>query len=113
MNYETVCIKIKLKPDSLEKVREWAKTIKDRKPEALAPLRDKTVIVEAAFLDQTAEGDFLITFMKAESLEKAREAVRRSVHDIDKFHQKFKQETWGERKSLELLVDLDRIQESR
>jgi hypothetical protein len=76
-------------------------------------LRDETVIVETAFLDQTAEGDFLITFMKAESFQKAREAVRSSVHDIDKFHQKFKQETWEERSSLELLVDLDRIQESR
>lgn len=109
MSYETVCVKIRLKPGSLDRVREWAKTINARKDEALDTLRDETVVVESAFLDQTAEGDFLITFMKAESLEKARRAVQNSVHDLDKFHQKFKQETWEERKSLELLVDLDRI----
>lgn len=111
MNYETVCVKIKLKPNSLGRVREWAETINARKEEALATLRDETVIVEAAFLDQTSEGDFLITFMKAEDMAKVREAVKSSTHEIDKFHQKFKQETWEERKSLELLVDLDRISE--
>jgi hypothetical protein len=112
MNYETICVKIKLKPNSIERVREWAETMNARREEALATLRDETVIVEAAFLDQTDEGDFLITFMKAESLAKAREAVKSSIHDIDKFHRKFKQEAWGERKTLELLVDLDRIKES-
>ncbi len=111
MSYETVCVKIRLKPDSLERVREWAKTINARKEEALDTLRDETVVVESVFLDQTAEGDFLITFMKAESLEKAREAVQNSAHDIDRFHQKFKQEAWKERNTLELLVDLDRIAE--
>ncbi len=111
MSHETVCVKIRLKPDSLDRVRDWAKTINARKEEALDTLRDETVVVESAFLDRTAEGDFLITFMKAESLEKARQAVQNSVHDIDKFHQKFKQDTWEERKSLELLVDLDRIAE--
>jgi Family of unknown function (DUF6176) len=58
MNYETRCVKIKLIPDSLEKVRTWAKTINERKDEALATLRDEGVILEAAFLDQTVEGDF-------------------------------------------------------
>lgn len=111
MSYETICVKIKLKPNSLELVRKWAETMNARKEEALATLRDETVIIESAFLDQTSEGDFLITFMKAESLAKAREAVRNSVHEIDKFHQKFKHDTWEERKSLELLLDLDRIKE--
>jgi len=112
MNYETICVKIKLRANSLGRVREWAETMNARKEEALATLRDESVIVEAAFLDQTSEGDFLIIFMKAESLERAREAVRSSTHEIDKFHKKFKQEAWEERKTLELLLDLDRIKES-
>jgi hypothetical protein len=85
--------------------------INSRKEEALATLRDETVVVESVFLDRTAEEDFLLIFMKAESLEKAREAVQNSTHDLDKFHQKFKRETWEERNSLELLIDLDRIAE--
>lgn len=113
MNYETRCFKIKLKPNSLEKVREWAKTINARKPEALATLRDEGVILEAVFLDQTSEGDFLVSIMKAENFEKACEIVQKSVHEIDVIHQKFKQETWENHKKLELLIELDRFSESK
>ncbi len=82
MNYETRCVKIRLKPNSLEKVREWAKTINRRKDEALATLRDESVMLEAVFLDQNSEGDFLIYVMKAENFEKAKQAVKNSVHAI-------------------------------
>lgn len=111
MNAETRCVKIKLKPDSIEKVREWAKTINERKTEALATLREESVILETVFLDQTGEGDFLIYLMKAESFAKARETVQKSIHSIDGFHQNFKRETWADGKNLELLIDLDRISE--
>jgi len=39
MKYETRCIKIKLKPNSIEKVRKWARVINHRKDEALAILQ--------------------------------------------------------------------------
>lgn len=104
---ETTCIKIKLKPDSIEKVREWARVLNERREEALATLRDESVFLETVFLDQSNEGDFLIYLMKAESFEKARDAVQRSEHEIDKYHQEFKRETWTERKQLELLIDLE------
>jgi len=109
MSYETRCVKIKLKPNSVEKVREWALTINERKAEALATLRDESVILEAVFLDQSETGDFLIYLMKAESFAKAREAVKKSIYSIEEFHQNFKRETWAGGKELELLVDLDRI----
>ncbi|CAN5864136.1 hypothetical protein BH24ACI1_BH24ACI1_13750 [soil metagenome] len=111
MKYETRCIKIKLKPNSIEKVREWARIINHRKDEALATLQDESVVLEAVFLDQTGEGDFLIYLMKAESFEKAREAVQKSIYSIDKYHQNFKRETWENGKRLKLLIDLDRISE--
>jgi hypothetical protein len=112
MRYETQCVKIKLKPGSLERVREWAKTLNEtRRDEALATLRDETVIIEAAFLDNTPEGDYLVIFMKAESFEKSRRAVVASTHDIDRYHQQFKKDTWESGKQLELLVDLERITE--
>lgn len=111
MNYETRCVKIKLKPDSLGKVRMWAKTLNDRKDEALATLRDEGVIIETVFLDQTGEGDFLIYVMKAESFEKAKKAVKNSVHAIDQYHQNFKKECWEDGQKLEMLIDLDRIGE--
>ena len=111
MNYETRCVKIKLKPNSLEKVREWTRTINERKDEVLATLRDEGVIVEAVFLDQNSEGDFLIYVMKAENFERAMEVFEKSVHPIDEYHQNFKSECWEEGKPLETLIDLDRISE--
>ena len=112
MRYETRCTKIKIKPNSLERVREWAKTVNEiRRDEALATLQDETVIIEAFFLDSTPDGDFLITFRKAESFDRSGRAVEASTHDIDRYHQQFKKDTWESGKQLELLVDLDRISE--
>ncbi len=107
MSYQTNCVKIKLKPNSIEKVREWSKFINDRKDEALATLRDESMILETAFLDQTDEGDFLIYLMKALSFDKAKQAALTSVHEIDEYHQNFKHETWEDGKKLELLIDLE------
>ena len=85
MKYETRCIKIKLKPNSIEKVREWARVINRRKDQALSTLRDESVVLETVFLDQTDEGDFLIYLIKAESFEKAKDVVQKSIHSIDKY----------------------------
>lgn len=111
MKNETRCVKIKLKPNSLEKTREWAKFINERKTEALATLRDESVILETVFLDQTSEGDFLIYVIKAENFEQSRKVFEKSIHPIDEYHQNFKRENWMEGKRLETLIDLDRIAE--
>jgi hypothetical protein len=110
---ETRCWKIKLKPNSLDRVREWARTINARRDEALETLRDETVVIEAVFLDQTEQGDYLIALMKAESFEKAGEAVEKSAHPIDEYHRRVMREVRDERTELELLVDLDRTSEVR
>ena len=80
MPYQTRCVKIQLKPNCLERVREWATTLNEsRRDEALATLRDEKVVFEAAFLDHTAEGDFLIYVMKAESFERAKDRIDESM----------------------------------
>ncbi|MBC7909673.1 MAG: hypothetical protein H7Y30_04180 [Pyrinomonadaceae bacterium] len=109
--FETRCRKIKLKEGSIDRVREWAEEINRRKDEALETLRDETVIIEAAFLDRTEQGDFLIYYMKAESFERVAEASRNTVHAIDAYHHQFTRDTYEEQKPLELLIDLDRIEE--
>lgn len=107
--FETHCWKVKLKPGSIDRAREWARTINERREEALETLRDETVIFESVFLDRTSDGDYLIAIMKAESFEKAEEASKKSTHEIDKYHRRFKQDVWEERIELERMVDLDRI----
>ncbi len=107
-------MKIRLRPDSLEQVRTWAEVLNvSRRDEALATLRDETVVFEAAFLDRTGDGDFLVYVMKAESFDRAKRAAVASLHALDAYHRQFKQDVWLERQELELLVDLDRIAELR
>jgi hypothetical protein len=109
--FESRCVKIRLKPGSMQRVREWAQTLNERNDEALETLRDEGGVVESVFLDHTADGDFLIYYMKAEDFEKSAEAYKNSTHAIDEYHRRFIHETRAEAQNLELLVDLDRILE--
>lgn len=104
---ETTCVKVQLKPGSLDHARAWAAELNRRSDEVLATLRDERVVVESVFLDQTNDGDFLIYYLKAQSLEKTSEVVQHSQHEIDAYHQEFKRDTWETRKSLELLIDFE------
>jgi hypothetical protein len=112
MKLQARCAKIKLKPGSLERVREWAHTLHvTRRAEALETLRAETVILESYYLDRTPQGDYLIAFMLAQNFETAHRAVEESTHDIDRYHQAFKEEVWDSLQPLELLVELERIGE--
>ena len=109
MNFETICHRIKLKPNSIDRIYEWANEINSKKDEAYATLRDEGVIIESVFLEKAQEGYFLIYYMKMESVEKADEVVSNSKHAIDEYHKNFKKATWEKGEKLELLVDLERL----
>jgi hypothetical protein len=104
---DTACLKIRLKPGSLDRVREWARELHARGDEVLATLRDEGIFVESVFLDSTDTGDFLIYYVKARSIEAAGEVVQRSLHPIDAYHQQFKTDAWEARTPLELLIDFE------
>ena len=91
-----VCARIRLKPDSLARVREWAREINSRRPEALATLAAEGVAIESVFLDSGAEGDFLVYYLRARSIEQAAAVAANSSASIDAFHQEFKREVWTE-----------------
>jgi Family of unknown function (DUF6176) len=105
------CSRIKLKPNSLDRVREWAAEMNRRKDEALATLRDESIFIESFFLEQASDGDYLIGYIRAESLEQSQKAVEKSTHAIDAYHQAFKKDCWESGERLEVLVDLNRVDE--
>lgn len=98
-----------MKPGSVQRARAWAKKIANRGKEAAATLLAEGVEVESAFLDSTAEGNFLVYYMRTESLEKAARVAAESDSAIDEFHRAFKRDTWLEVRKLELLVDVRRV----
>ena len=99
---------IKLKPGSLDKVREWANTLSARRDEALATLIDEGVSIESWFLLSRDDGDYLVGYMRSDDFDEAAKAARNSRHAIDAYHQEFKRDTWDRDASveMELLIDL-------
>jgi hypothetical protein len=100
---ETVCVKVRLKPGSLPRVQAWAAELNARRDEVLATLRDEDVIVESVFLD----GEELVYYLKAKDIAHARAVHARSQHAIDAYHREFKDETFAEQRTLELLIDFE------
>ena len=98
--------RVRLKPGSLPKVYEWARTIAARRDEALATLKDEGVTIESAFLEHAADGDYLVYYVRTHDLQRSSDAAAKSSDPIDRYHQSFKEETWDERTTLELFVDL-------
>jgi L-rhamnose mutarotase len=98
-------MRVRLEPGSLPRVREWAAELNARRDEVLATLRDEGVRVESVFLD----GETLVYYLKADSVDKARDVYAGSQHAIDAYHQRFKDETFAERTQLELLVDFENL----
>ena len=101
------CVRVRLKPNSVARVREWAKYIQEHKAEALQTLRAEGVSIETVFLESTAEGDFLVYYMRATSLDQAKLVAAQSMAAIDQYHKAFKRESWAEVVKLELLLDLE------
>ena len=98
-------MRVRLRPGSLDRVREWAAELNARRDEVLATLRDEGVRIESVFLD----GDTLVYYMRADSVERARKVYARSTHAIDAYHQRFKDEAFDEQTALELLIDFENL----
>ena len=105
------CVRLRLKPGKLERVRAWAAELGKRREEVMVTLRDETVRVESAFLESSAAGDFLVYYMRTDDEGRSREAARTSTHAIDAYHRDFMNAVVAERLPLELLVDFDRSRE--
>ncbi len=86
---------IELKPDSMKRVEAWAETINERMDEAVVTLRDEGVALESWFNLSLNGKDYLLTYMRADSLKKAQEVVKESAHAIDAYHQQFKKRYVG------------------
>jgi hypothetical protein len=102
---------IELRPNSLDLVEEWAKTLRDRAEEAIATLQNEGVRIESWFHLSLDGKDYLLCYMRAKSMKKAQEVVQSSSHAIDAYHQQFKKDTWVIGKSARLLVDLIDVNE--
>lgn len=105
---QTFCGRTKLKANCLDKVYAWAKELNDRSSEAYETMANEGVFVECSFLEKAADGEYLIYFIKCESIAKMREVSANSKHSLDIFHREFRDECCDGGVRLETLIDFDR-----
>lgn len=106
---ETVCFRIKLKDGSLDEVRKWFQTLKDREAEVLQTLENERAIFESVFLEKSGAEFYLIYYMKAENLTFAKEVFKKSKLPIDLYHKECREKFCEETEKLEQLFDVNRL----
>lgn len=83
---ETVAGLIKLKPGTEPTVRAWRETLEQRQDEALQTLRDEGIAIESWFQMEIGGEQYLLWYIRAESIARAREIAGRSTHAVDEYH---------------------------
>lgn len=109
MKLKTICIKTKLKHDSIEEVRCWFKNIQTREKEALVTLEKEDVFIESAFIDKQGGDFYLIYYMKALDINHAYAVFSKSTLAIDTYYKDCWKKYCEGREVLEEVLDLSRI----
>ena len=103
---DVTAVVIELKPNTGQRVEEWAAHIREHRDEALETLRAEGVSVESWFSLSLGGKEYLLAYMRSESMEASAAVARRSAAPIDAYHRKFKEDTWLRGTDARLLVDL-------
>ena len=77
---------IKLEPGFSKDLEEWRGTLLARRDEVRQTLRDEGVALECWFQIEIAGEPYLLWFMHAESIAKARDTFMSSEREIDAYH---------------------------
>ena len=102
---EVTCYRIKLKPKSVQLVREWSARLNKDIDEVKRLLKHEGMALESVFLEQGAEGDFLIYYLRSPNLKKTYEVSRASQHSIDIYHREVMRQIAEGHTELECLLD--------
>jgi|GEM_PF-1026871 len=105
------CLRVKLKPGTTDEFIAYAEGLKSKMDQVRRALLNETMVVESIFLDRCEDGDYIIFYTRAESLQKANEYLSSSTDPVDLEAQAIIQRTWDltVAKALPVLFDVDRI----
>ena len=109
MSDKIQCLKIKLRPNSLDKVRNWAKFLNSNQKEVLESLVNEAVQIEAFFLSKDTDADYLIYFFKVQNADLMKKTSDSSDLSVDIYTRKFKAEVIESREELELLAGFGQV----
>lgn len=105
---EIIARLIELKPNSTKKVDAWTEHINSHRKDAIASIQAEGVSIESWFSFSLEDKEYLLCYMRVESITQSRKVAASSENPIDAFHQQFKVDTWvrGSGAIGKLLVDL-------
>jgi hypothetical protein len=105
---DIVATLIELKPGNAQTVDSWADFVESHRLAAEQTLLAEGVKIESWFAVTLGGKDYLLCYMRAESIDKAHRVAARSENPVDKYHHEFKQNAWvrGGHVTCRLLVDL-------
>jgi len=85
---------IELKPGSAEKVDAWAAHLNAHRESVLASIQAEGVAIESWFSLSLEGKDYLLCYMRADSMEESQKVAAKSENPVDAYHQQFKVDTW-------------------
>ena len=110
---QTFVAKYKVKENAHDQVKEWADFLKTHSDQVLESMQVEGVLFEAAFLDQQADGLYLIYIFKAEDIQKVFQVLNDSQREVDIYHKKKFLELFGKPKELEILIDFEQSEQAK
>jgi hypothetical protein len=97
----------RVKPDKIDRLREWMEELHRRRDEVLETFAQETVRHEAAWLMETVEGTILVYAIEAEDLDQAQRAVEENPLPIDLEHRAVMDEI------IEVPIELEQLLDER
>ena len=95
----------RVKPDKVERLREWLRELMTRQDEVRQTFVQETVRHEQAFVIESAHGPIMIYVMEAEDHARARNSYRTSSLLIDQQHRQVMDEVLEGKLEVEPLYD--------
>lgn len=106
---QSQCVKVPLLPGKTARFLAWVQENKGRRGEMIESMKREGVMAEAMFLERGATGDFVVHYMKAESLAHVAEVFEKSKEPIDIGARAMIQECWDTANTIYLNVEIDLV----
>lgn len=104
---QTFIAKYKVKEGMQKEVLEWAKLLNEQKIQVLESLRDEGVVIEIAYLDNQADGLYLVYILKAQDIAKAFQRLKESTREVDILHKAILSKTLEAPEKFQALIDFE------
>lgn len=89
---DTTLVKRRIADGKTDRLREWMAEVREREQEAIETLEDEGVLTEAAFIEHTPDGQYLVYYLEAADMDHVQRTFEASSRDIDVTHREVMEE---------------------